>query len=571
MAAKIDPCTELREFGNEKIEVPFRKAALMESQKKCHPGFNPETITLSRGKVMNPGSLPLPCDIIVERDAAIPMRDNIVIYADIFLPAAVSDVPAIIGWGPFGKQGSDFNLDMVPGRAGVPKDAVSGLQAWEAPDPAYWCNHGYAVVNPDPRGVCCSEGNIQFWGHAEARDGYDLIEWIASRKWCNGKIGLAGNSWLAILQWFIAAEQPPSLAAIAPWEGHIDMYRCDVLRGGIPNPGYNEEILSRLPGKNFIEDVPAMVEKYPLMNGYWKDKRANLEKINIPAYVVASYFGHHTLDGYRLISSMDKWLRVHNTNEWQDFYTFKYTEDLRNFFDHYLKGIDNGWEKTPKVRLSIYDLGGTDRVDRPEKEWPLERTQYTKLYLDSEEGILSPEPLPNESHSRYKADDDKEQISFNIKFDKDMELTGYMKLHLWVEAEGSDDMDLFVAVEKLDVRGNPISAGSLPFSYGGPEGRLRASQRQLDDALSKPWWPFHTHRIEEYLSPGQIVPLDIPIRPLGILWHAGEQLRITIAGHDPSSSPFSMMAKPETRNKGEHIIHTGGKYDSYLLIPSIPL
>ena len=73
-------------------------------------------------------------------------------------------------------------LDDFPNRAGILKDAVSELQAWEAPDPAYWCNHGYAVINPDPRGIGSSEGNIQFWGQAEARYGYDLIEWIASSR-----------------------------------------------------------------------------------------------------------------------------------------------------------------------------------------------------------------------------------------------------------------------------------------------------------------------------------------------------------------------------------------------------
>ena len=131
--------------------------------------------------------------------------------------------------------------------------------------------------------------------------------------------------------------------------------------------------------------------------------------------------------------------------------------------------------------------------------------------------------------------------------------------------------DLFVAIEKLDVRGNPVSTGSMPFTYGGPDGRLRASHRRLDKELSEPWWPFHTHQVEKLLSPGQIVPLDIPIRPMGMLWHSGEKLRVTIAGHDPSSSPFAVMAKPVTRNRGEHIIHTGGKYDSYLLVPKIPL
>jgi predicted acyl esterase len=570
MADQLGTSTEVREFGTERFEVLFRKVAPIDGPESRYPGFKPCAITLARGTAANPGALPLPCDIIFERDVKVPLRDGVAIYIDIFRPLGKYNLPVIVGWGPFGKQGSVLNLNDYPGRAGIPKDAVSDLQAWEAPDPAYWCDHGYAVVNPDPRGVYNSEGSIQFWGHAEARDGCDLIEWLASLEWCNGKVGLAGNSWLGILQWFIAAEQPSHLAAIAPWEGHIDLYRCDVLRGGIPDIAFCQEIISRLPGRNLIEDVPAMVGKYPLMNGYWKDKRAKLERIAVPAYVVASYFGHHTLDGYRLISSKEKWLRVHNTNEWYDFYTPRYTEDLRKFFDRYLKGINNGWEETPRVRLSIYDLGGVDQVDRPEKEWPLERTRYIKLYLDSETRAFSRDPLPKESQIRYNAEDDKDHVRFIFKFNEDTEITGYLKLLLWVEADGAEDMDLFVTLGKLDFQGNPVVGGTPPFSYAGSDGRLRVSHRQLDKELSTSWWPFHIHRSEELLKPGQIVPVEIPIRPTGMLWHAGEQLHITVAGHNPAPASPMARERPKTRNKGMHIIHTGGRYDSHLLAPKIP-
>lgn len=65
------------------------------------------------------------------------------------------------------------------------KSATSGLEKFEGPDPAYWVAHGYAVVNPDKRGAYMSEGNLLYWGHEDALDGCDLIEWIASQKSCN--------------------------------------------------------------------------------------------------------------------------------------------------------------------------------------------------------------------------------------------------------------------------------------------------------------------------------------------------------------------------------------------------
>ncbi len=89
---------------------------------------------------------------------------------------------------------------------GVPEGALSPGAKFEGPDPAYWCHHGYAVINPDSRGVGNSEGDIAFWGTGDGEDGYDLIEWVAAQEWCNGRVGMAGNSWLAIAQWYIAAE-----------------------------------------------------------------------------------------------------------------------------------------------------------------------------------------------------------------------------------------------------------------------------------------------------------------------------------------------------------------------------
>lgn len=70
-------------------------------------------------------------------------------------------------------------------------------------------------------------------GPQDGLDGYDTIEWIAKQEWCNGSVGMAGNSHLAIVQYFVAATQPPSLKAIAPWEGCSDLFREQFVRGGM--------------------------------------------------------------------------------------------------------------------------------------------------------------------------------------------------------------------------------------------------------------------------------------------------------------------------------------------------
>lgn len=90
-----------------------------------------------------------------------------------------------------------------------------------------------------------------YWGSAEGRDGYDAIEFVANLPWCSGKTALVGNSWLAVAQYFIAAEQPPHLSCIAPWEGLTDLYRESLCRGGVPFKPFLSFLAEVLFGESF--------------------------------------------------------------------------------------------------------------------------------------------------------------------------------------------------------------------------------------------------------------------------------------------------------------------------------
>jgi predicted acyl esterase len=297
MVDQLEVSIEVKEYGNEKIEVVYRKVKPPEESGGRFPALDPG-VTVEDG-------------ICIECDVAVSMRDGIIIYTDIYRPDGATDVPAIVSWSPYGKRVSYLGEGPIPG---VP--AVSPMTKFEGPDPAYWCRHGYAIINADARGVGNSQGDILQFCTGEGRDAHDLIEWVAAQEWCSGKVGMSGNSWIAIAQWFAAAERPPHLAAIAPWEGFDDFYRDGVCIGGVPEVGLIAMITHLFCGPNRIEDNAAMILKYPLMNAYWEDRIARVENIEIPAYVVASYnplHTHGTFDAYRRISSPDKWLRVHNT------------------------------------------------------------------------------------------------------------------------------------------------------------------------------------------------------------------------------------------------------------------
>ncbi len=602
--------------GNE-MTVKVRGALPVNSPCARYTGYKPEKLLLKKGSIRLKGYMPLPCDIILERDVPVKLRDGVTIYTDIFRPNDDLPHPAIMAMSPYGKEIGSQWLDDTPNHAGIPMEASSGLQKFEGPDPAYWCNHGYVIMNPDVRGAYHSEGIILFFGSDYGRDGADIVEWAAQQPWSNGKIGMSGNSWLAISQGFTAAQRPEHLAAIAPWEGLSDCGREVATRGGVQMPEFVKMLSDSFASteNGGIEDVITEMCEHPTMNAWWEDKEADLESIDIPAYIVASYTSpihtYGTLEGYRRISSKEKWLRIHNTGEWDDYYHKGHTEELRKFFDHYLKGIDNGWENTPKVRVSVLNPGGKDIVDRVEEEFPIPRTQYQRLYLDAARNSLNKNVVTSENYTQYDSDRRKSGIHFDMKLPDDTEILGYMKLRLWVEALDHDDMDLFVKVEKRRPGGLPYKFTLGPGMDLSAKGYIRASLRALDEEKSSEKNPRQSMVQEQKLHNGEIVPVDILIWPMGLKFKKGDILRVTVSPYKTKkmwTGPFKLkMAKislpkegftympveqpemytiggaemfagskvdtaemPKDHNKGRHRIYTGGKYDSYLYLPVIP-
>ncbi|MCL5734970.1 MAG: CocE/NonD family hydrolase [Actinobacteria bacterium] len=578
----------LEKFGDEEIEVIYRPSPpplpgdkLLLDGLGFHPPFNQRTY--------------IEDGIRVDQDVAVKLRDGTTIYVDVYRPdgpEGLYNLPSILAWCFFGKRPGDSPKTWQA--FGVPPDTFSKMARFEGPDPAYWCKQGYAVVNADSRGAGHSEGNLVVWGEQDGRDGADCVEWIASQVWSNGKVGMFGNSGLAMCQWWIAAEQPPGLACIAPWEGTADLYREFLTENGIPCPGFVNFVMGGQSGPAYIEDFVAMLEEYPEWNAYWQSKVPRFEKIRIPAYVTGSWSHLHlrgAVTGFRKIRSPKKWLRIHREFEWPDTYAWWNQEDLELFFDRYLKGIRNGWELTPRIRFDVMDAYDCDlQVNRPEKEFPLGRTEYRKLYLDgstakaggdagSEKGApeskqdlslsggtLSAEPVAAEAKVSYDANEGL--AVFDITFTEDVELTGFMKAHLWVEADGHNEMDLFLTVQKLDENGNFLPTLVLGEEHPGTWGRLRVSHRALDEDASTDYQPVQSHRVSEKLKPGEIVPVEVPFFPISRIWHKSQKLRLMIAGRyfrEGWFEPFSW----DTDNKGSHVIHAGGKYDSYLQIPVV--
>jgi putative CocE/NonD family hydrolase len=156
--------------------------------------------------------------VVVDKDVLIPMRDGTLLYANVERPDKPGRYPVLVTQTPYGKDGI----------------VISALGSGTS----YMARRGYVVVTVDVRGTGVSQGTWDSFGEPEQRDGYDTVEWAARQSWSNGKVGLAGMSYMAITQLTTAALRPPHLRAIFPIVPMADGYRDIVFSGGDINVSF---------------------------------------------------------------------------------------------------------------------------------------------------------------------------------------------------------------------------------------------------------------------------------------------------------------------------------------------
>ncbi len=207
-------------------------------------------------------------------------------------------------------------------------------------------------------------------------------------------------------------------------------------------------------------------------------------------------------------------------------------------------------------------------------------------YLDGLSRGMATEAPGTGATADYTVGADPGLVSFVTRFAQETVLIGYPKAHLWVEAEGADDMDLFLLVQKLDAYGTPLQAFTVPnhnarvhditghgasiLRYKGADGRLRVSMRHLDEKLSTEGVPAHSFDRVEKLSPGEIVDVEIGLLPVGLTFRPGEQLRLVISSRSLLGTMMPGNRAYTTPHGGRHIVHTGGDRASYLQLPVKP-
>ena len=317
-------------------------------------------------------------------------------------------------------------------------------------------------------------------------------------------------------------------------------------------------------------------------------------KVKVPLLSTANWGGQGlhprgNFEGFVRSASEHKWLEVHGIEHWTHFYT-NYGLDLqKRFFGRFLKGDDSGWAKQPKVQLQVRHPG-EKFVERHENEWPLTRTQWTKLYIHPADLTMSAAPPTSESSVTYAGLSDG--VTFLTEpLEHDTEITGPIAAKLWVSS-ATEDADLFLVVRAFTPDLKEVTfQGALDAHTPIAQGWLRCSHRKLDPKLTLPYRPYHTHDEEQKLTPGQVYEVDVEVWPTCIVLPKGYRLALSVRGTDyvfpgePGEgletlgkvwTGCAVFTHDDPRDRppavfgGDVTLHAGPDRQAYVLLPVIP-
>ncbi len=578
--------------------------------------------------------------IKIDCNVPVTMRDGVILYADVYRPDDNEKHPIILERIPYDKSNVGFYPLFDPIRA---------------------AKNGYAAIYQDCRGSMISGGEYEPFGLNEHYDGYDTVEWAAVQPWSNGKVGMAGGSYMGMMQYCASCEQPPHLVCMFPKICYSDMHKSDVFCGGafafmgnvcwcvgsqavleilkkdIPqekkldmvarlyrNIDHIEESYWHLP----LKTLPALRQdglslfyfdwlEHPDYDEYWKTRNyAVYEKHCLPMYHVTgwhdvscggtldNFISMQTEGGSELARKSQKLIVgpwIHWTSENQligelntGISSAAVMIDLDGiqlrWFDHWLKGLDNGIMEEPPVRIFV--MG--ENKWRSENEWPLARTEYQKYFLHScgkantrnGNGTLSAIAPKNEPADYYIYDPKDpvptkggrvlgtvpsptiagsfDQSELELRPDvlvyttevleKDTEVTGPLKVVLYASTSAKD----------TDFTAKLVDVWPNGKAYNLADGIIRARYRQ-------------TVERQIFIEPEKVYEYTIDLWATSNLFKAGHRIRIEISSSNfprydrnlNSGGVFGEEGADAIQVAYQAVFHTED-YPSHVLLPIIP-
>ncbi|HIF11309.1 MAG TPA: CocE/NonD family hydrolase [Sneathiellales bacterium] len=569
--------------------------------------------------------------LTIDKNIQVAMRDGVELATDVYRPSGDGAYPVVMMRLPYNKE--------QPTLLFLSGDILRVAQA------------GYAVVVQDCRGTYQSEGAFNPY-FDEAQDGADAIAWAAAQTWSSGAVGTMGASYYGATQWLAAMEAPPALKAMAPFITTDQYYDKWTYQGGAFQLGFIlqwatgtfwvGEMVRRLQrgeadGAAFgdaIKAADAVTERYwhlpltdlsefdgvapyvadwiahPDYDDYWKAiaPREHYDKITAPALNFGGWYDLFlggTLANYTSMKDrvtqkliIGPWAHGYNGGVYpeRNFGMMAHdgaadvTSDQIRWFDHWLKGEDNGVPQDKSVKLFIM---GPD-VWREEDDWPLPDTDWQKWYLHCEDGTastgdggsLSCETPGDEAADSYLYDPHdpvptvggasflpglfiaanagpREQSAVETRadvlcysssvLDHDHEVTGPIKLVLYVRSSATD----------TDFTGKLVDVYPDGRAINLTDGILRVRYR---NSFEKP----------ELMTPGEVYCLEIDMIATANVFRSGHQIRLEVSSSnfprfDRNTNTGAIIAE-ETEadflNTTNTVLHDA-EHPSHVVLPLI--
>lgn len=523
---------------------------------------------------------PLPPGVKLEEDIYVTMRDGTKISVDIYRPQKDGKYPALLSMAPYIKE--------------IQQQPPILTHSIEAGNTGFFVTNGYVHVIAQSRGTGKSQGQYNLLHAKEHEDGYDLVEWIALQPWCDGNVGMIGDSYYAMIQYLVAAQQPPHLKCIAPFDGATDMYRDIAYPGGMMQgwflamwgldttrqcnwPGPVE---GKLPPANFVADIDLHPEDGPY---YWKRSSIQrIDQIRVPTLCMVPQLGllhsRGQLYAYPLIEAPKKLIVLPPADHFAHMLFIEnrpLNEYMLRWYDHWLKGKNTGIMEEPEI--AIFD--NATKQWHHEHEYPVGRTRWTRFYMRKNPegpatgppyGLLSEDAPGKEEPDHITTPEclarvaaGKPVLAFASQpLAQDLRVWGPLSVTLFGSST-TLDTSWFVKIGDVDPDGN-----IRLFSNG----HLKASFREVDESRSQPGQPFHPFQKPVLPEPNRIYEYQIEVMPIFHTFRAGHKIWIQVACNDffYHNALHTIYASEMLPVPAKNKIYHDAEHPSHVLLPIVP-
>lgn len=521
---------------------------------------------------------------VTEKHMMVPMRDGKRLSVYLYIPEGKGPWPVI------------FEQRYGSLRGKFPRESSARM-----------ARAGYVVALVNFRGTQLSEGKyvgyraLQ-WG--KLQDGYDVCEWLAKQEWSTGKVGTFGSSQGGYAQNYLAVTQPPHLVCQYMVDTGLSLFEEGYRIGGTTRPRRFQNMAAAC--RNPADNDALLREwfQHPHYDEYWQDEDCtrHFDKMNVPCFTIgswydfmnqgsiASFIGRQHEGGPR--SRGNQWLRIGpwlhgRTNKGSKVGDVTYPENatwpveqhMLQWFDHWLKGKENGIEKEPPVQYYVMGATGeksaAGNVWRAATDWPV-ASQQQPLYLHQGGHLSAAKPGKKKTSTSFLSDPRKpmqipgrsfpgardarmfEQQSEVRTFttpvlEESVEWTGRVHARLYVSST-APDTDVIVRVSDVYPDGRSILIVDYPW-------RLRYREGFEKEVL---------------MEPGKVYPVEFPVGWLSQVFQQGHRIRVTIASTgDPLYEPNPQNGKPltiefpEDARTATNTVHHSRRFPSAILAPRV--